>query len=58
MPTKISVIEGDITTLEVDAIVNAANTRGYRLPTSWVIHTVGQSSSPVPPLLARMRRHR
>jgi O-acetyl-ADP-ribose deacetylase (regulator of RNase III) len=26
MPTKISVIEGDITTLEVDAIVNAANT--------------------------------
>ena len=35
MPTKISVIEGDITTLE------ARITRGYRLPASWVIHTVG-----------------
>ena len=35
MPTNISVIEGDITTLE------ARIPRGYRLPASWVIHTVG-----------------
>src|SRR3984957_7849272 len=26
MPTKISIVRGDITTLEVDAVVNAANT--------------------------------
>jgi O-acetyl-ADP-ribose deacetylase (regulator of RNase III) len=48
--SKIDIVRGDITKLDVDAIVNAANTtllgeakltRGYRLPARFVIHTVG-----------------
>src|SRR6266545_2651752 len=53
--SKIDIARGDITKLDVDAIVNAANTtllggcrpgeakitRGYRLPARFVIHTVG-----------------
>ena len=55
MPSILRTIQGDITTLRVDAIVNAANssllggcktgeaklTKGYRLPAKFVIHTVG-----------------
>ena len=52
---RIEIVEADITELEVDAIVNAANTsllggcatgdakltKGYNLPAKFVIHTVG-----------------
>lgn len=55
MPAALRVIQADITTLAVDAIVNAANssllggckvgeakvTKGCRLPAKFVIHTVG-----------------
>jgi O-acetyl-ADP-ribose deacetylase (regulator of RNase III) len=44
-PAKITALRKDITTLAVDAIVNAANssllTKGYRLPAKFIIHTVG-----------------
>ena len=44
--TSIDVVRGDITTEQVDAVVNAANsmllaTGGGDLPARWVIHTVG-----------------
>lgn len=38
---RIALIEDDITTLDVDAIVNARLTGGHRLPARHVIHTVG-----------------
>ena len=56
MVNRIKILRGDITKLEVDAIVNAANTsllgggcetgkakitKGYNLPSKYVIHTVG-----------------
>lgn len=55
MPARLKAIQADITTLDVDAIVNAANetlpggcrtgdaklTRGHRLPAHYVVHTVG-----------------
>ncbi len=55
MQDRIQVLQTDITTLAVDAIVNAANssllggcktgqaklTKGYRLPARFILHTVG-----------------
>ena len=55
MKNTISVLQGDITILTVDAIVNAANTsllggsnvgeakitKGYNLAAKYIIHTVG-----------------
>ena len=36
----LTVIKAEITTLQVDAIVNAKLTKGYLIPAKYVIHTV------------------
>jgi O-acetyl-ADP-ribose deacetylase len=72
MQGKIGILQGDITQLAVDAIVNAANsshgcktgqakmTKGYQLPAKHIIHTVGpvwqDGNAGEPELLASCHR--